>query len=471
MSERERLEPGGLESLPASRPTDDASGLRSRVQPNHFLLVAGLLFGLSLCVLTPPFAVPDEPAHLFRAWSVSHGHWLAQKGGAAVPRSYIRLAAFALEGIRGPHGQRFGLSRFREMERIPLERNELTFVPIPADSWRQPLQYTAGSYSPIGYAGSALGVAFATLLRIPPLWHLYAARLGNLLLAIFLIRFAIGRAPFARWIIALCALLPMSMYLQASASLDAVTIAMAMVVIAETLRFVFTPGQNVGGMAISSFLLGLIKPGYLLVPMLVLLAARDRRRWPSILAAVGSAVSGSLLAAVWSSHALTPNPSIAIEPWSRLRTALHHPLSFLLAAADNWSESLTIRLTEMVGTLGWLDAPMPLPFALLALAGIALLGTGDGPAPRGFRGGARLVPCILFGGTVGAITLMTHLYSPAPYFALAIQGRYFLPALPLLFLPLTGRVEQPNWLRTGAYVLTALFVAQTWFTELLRFYL
>ena len=441
------------------------------MRPQRFFLIASLILGLTLCALTPPFAVPDEPAHLFRAWSISSAQWSAPRGGAMIPRSYVRIASSTLEEIRGANGRRFRTSRLRELARIPLEPSDLIFVPIPTDSWRHPLQYTAGSYSPFGYAASALAIALSRMLGLPPLMHLYAARVSNLLLASFLIWFAIRRAPFARWTIALCALVPMSMYMRASASLDALTIAMGLVVIAEALRFAFHSEQRVAPILMVSFLLGVIKPGYLLIPMLAFLAPAFRQRWPAILAVIGAAVSGSALAGIWSAPALGAAPSIAIQPAQRLSTALHHPLAFAFVFAGNWYESFSIRLTEMIGTLGWLDAPMPLPFVVITLLGIALVATGDGPIPRDFRGLRRYVPWLLFAGTVVAITLAGHLYSPAPKFALAIQGRYFLPALPLLFLPLITGSQPRKWIGQLACTLVMLFAVQTIFTELLRFYL
>ncbi len=439
-------------------------------QPQRFFIIAGLLFGLTLCVLTPPFAVPDEPAHFFRAWSVSRGQWSTQRGGAMIPRSYVRLASSALEDIRGANGRRFRPSRLRELAHIPLEPNDLIFVPIPAESWRHPLQYTAGSYPPIGYAASGLSIAVSRMFGLPPLIHLYAARISNLLLAALLIWLAIGRTPFGRWTIALCALIPMSMYMQASASLDALTIAVSLLVIAEALRFAFAPRQNVASIITVAFLLGSIKPGYLLIPMLAIVTPAFRRRWPAILAVFGAAVSGSVLAGIWASPALGNAPSPSIQPSERLHEALHHPLAFAFAFAADWSDSFTIRLTEMIGTFGWLDAPVPLPFAVIALLAMALVATADGPAPIQFRGLRRFIPWLLFAGTLTAITLASHLYSPAPKFALAIQGRYFLPALPLLFLPLIARKEPRKWVVGAACTLVMVFALQTIFTELLRFY-
>ena len=208
----------------------------------------------------------------------------------------------------------------------------------------------------------------------------------------------------------------------------------------------------------------------MLVPLLALIASGFGRRGRAILAIIAATLSGFAVAQIWVSPAAQLDPGFEIQPAQRLSAALHHPLVFALAFLGDWRESLVIRLTEMVGTLGWLDAPMPLPFVVIALSGIALVATDDGPAWKDFRGLRRFIPWLLFAGTVAGITIATHLCSPAPKFALAIQGRYFLPALPLAFLPLMANHQPRKWTARIAGGLVVLFAAQTIFTELLRFY-
>lgn len=447
-----------------------ANGGLSGIRPERFFLVASLAFGLLLCFLTPPFAVPDEPAHWFRAWSATRSVISIARGGAAIPRSYLRLATTALQDVRGTEGHRFRLARIAEYARIPLAAGDQVFLPFPTDAWRQPLLYTAGSYSPFGYVAAAAAIVLCRILDLPPILHLYAVRIANLLLASALIALSIRRAPFGRWTIALCALLPMSMYLRTSASLDVLTIAVSFVVIGEALRFAFTPGQEITPLLLATTALGLVKPGYFFVPLLVLIAPPLRRRWGSMVAVSAAIVGSSALARVWATPPLQGATSLPLHPAMRLSAALHHPLAFAGAFALNWSESLTIRLTEMVGTFGWLDAPMPWSFVLIVLIGLAVVAHHDGPAPDAFRGVRRLLPALLFAATLFVITLVTHIYSPDGKFALAIQGRYFLPALPLALLPLARGEEPPRWMAGLACALVVLFDGQTLFTELLRFY-
>ena len=50
--------------------------------PSRFVLVFGLLFGLNLAFISPPFSVPDELAHFLRAYHCSQGKFYAPSATA-----------------------------------------------------------------------------------------------------------------------------------------------------------------------------------------------------------------------------------------------------------------------------------------------------------------------------------------------------------------------------------------------------
>ena len=50
----------------------------SALTPRRVFLVSAVLGGAAFIVTTPPFQVPDEPAHFYRAYSVSEGRLLVQ---------------------------------------------------------------------------------------------------------------------------------------------------------------------------------------------------------------------------------------------------------------------------------------------------------------------------------------------------------------------------------------------------------
>src|SRR5687767_10194893 len=129
--------------------------------PARFFAAASLVFGALLIALTPPFQTPDEPAHLFRAWSISEGTLFA-RGGASVPRSLVDAAA---AGLARP-----------AFARTPLRPGDRVFVATVADSWRHPLAYTAPSYTPLGYAVAAPATLLGRALSLSPVALVYLGR-------------------------------------------------------------------------------------------------------------------------------------------------------------------------------------------------------------------------------------------------------------------------------------------------------
>jgi hypothetical protein len=418
------------------------------MSPERFVAVVGLAFGLLLCVLTPPFAAPDEPAHMYRAWSIANGRLLVRGGGAWVPTSYVDLATQSLRQIRGVDSGRAGWGLIRRLAHIPLRSNVRSFVRVPAESWKTPLGYTAPSYTPVGYLASAPAVLLCNLVNAPPLVHLYAARVANVIVATILLVFAIAHAPFGKWTLTLAALVPMSVYVRASSSIDGLTTALAYLLIAAGLR-----EARGGPTTLQAFLVSAIKPGYLLVP----LAAIRRRLFLAIVIATVLGVAASIF---WASGVAGGTPD-------RLVAAAKHPLTFASAFVADWRSALAIRIVELVGVFGWLDAPVPFAFAVTYLIVMAIVAIADGPSSRDF-GARRLLFLAIFAGTVILITVTTHAFGPPGRFAL-FQGRYLLPVLPLPFLAIVTP-QSGTYVRSLSIAMVIAGIAQTVYTELFRFY-
>ena len=67
-NKKKLLKTTGHDPAPSSTPTN---------LPRLFLLIGGF-FGLVMLVLTPPFQVPDEHDHFFRAVMISSGQFVAK---------------------------------------------------------------------------------------------------------------------------------------------------------------------------------------------------------------------------------------------------------------------------------------------------------------------------------------------------------------------------------------------------------
>ena len=186
--------------------------------PHRFVLVIGLLFGGSLLVLSPPFSVPDELAHFQRAFHCSQGKLYACKRdgrtGDILPSSLAETYVAIVD--RAEDDEQFKIS----WAKIEKARG------ISLDPQRQ--QFTAFAntalYSPVPYLPQSVAIWAARFGELSPLAMLYLARAANLIVYLLLAAAAVRLAPIHKWALALVALMPMSVYLAASLSADAMTL-------------------------------------------------------------------------------------------------------------------------------------------------------------------------------------------------------------------------------------------------------
>jgi uncharacterized membrane protein len=453
--------------------------MRTPLSPPAFFLTVALAAGVPLAYFTPPFQVPDEPGHFLRAYALSEGTLLARnlgsRTGALLPVSLRELIGLTL-GVPGDPEiplDRAALERARELELRPAERDFLGFP-------------TAALYSPLPYAPQALGIALGRPFGLGPLALLRLARLANLLAAALLIAAALRALPAYRWLLAAFALAPMALFLRSSVSADALTFAIAVFLGASIARLAFAPGIPVGradfALVVGSAAgLCLTKPPYapLVLAVLAILGRgpQRRRRAALVAAALAVAVAAALAAAtIAASVEESVRAGAGVDPGAQIASSLVRPLRFAgLVAADFAARALGYGV-EVLGRLGWLDAPVPMP-ALAALAlGLAALLALD--TSHGLR--VEVWRRLLFGAVTAAaaVAIAASQYAMwTPYgapFIEGIQGRYFHPLAPfavwVFHHPRTAVVLSPRARLALAGALAAVAVAATVYALPARYY-
>src|SRR4029078_8669128 len=124
-------------------------------------------------------------------------------------------------------------------------------------------------------------------------------RLGELAAFIALVALAVRRLPSRAWILAVVALMPVALFQAATVSSDAITNALALLVIADALALTVQPVDRVPrGLLIETILatigLALCKQPYLLVGALLVIPAWRHRRQIGAALAVTLVVGGGL---------------------------------------------------------------------------------------------------------------------------------------------------------------------------------
>ncbi|HYH46461.1 MAG TPA: DUF2142 domain-containing protein [Thermoanaerobaculia bacterium] len=427
--------------------------------PERALLVLGLLFGLLFLFVTPPYQVPDEPHHVLRSYHVGEGHLRTAPAGGldGVPASLPdSAAAFA--------------------QKLPFNPEAKIAPGDILASWRRPLApderreiWIFGTYLPLSYLPQAAGAAAARLLGLPALGVLYLARLGNLLACLALAWAALRVAPFFRWTLALLALTPMALFLRSSASPDAVTNALAALLLAAVLALAWGPEGDPARrrrdlLILFAAALGLVLckgGGYALFSLLILIVPRHRlaasqRRAAVLTAGLLLATLAGFALSAWTARqsydAGALRPGAHLDPQAQAEIVLADPLRFAGLVAGDYLQHGLRYLYQFVGNLGWLDTPLPLAAAAAWSLLLLAVAIGDGPAGAPLSLRQRLVLLAVVAGTLAAISASQYLtWTPVGAGRIeGLQGRYFIPAAPLVLLLFTRRRSSSDAPATAA---------------------
>jgi len=490
---RRQASPGSFFSASPARgpPTRRCLAIRIRLQalePARLFLLASLLFGLPLLFLTPPFQVPDEPAHFLRAYAISQGRLLPERAaegvGSELPLSLLRLIELTMAEVTFQPDQRFAPRVLAEAMTIELEPAQHAFATYP----------TSAVYSALPYLPQALGILFGRAVSDRPLVLLYCGRSSNFVAATALIAIALAQLPALRSFVCVVALCPMAMYLRASISPDAIALAMAASTAALVARMTFaTPIEQSrrrrGWLLVAATALCLTKLPYAPLALAAAMVPSSRVRASSARrsgaletpeaaspfgadrGSPGKSLSSRSMASSRATDRATgrttwrrslPRPDRfavtavvllagtttlslllalrvgsldiddRVDPGVQVANAMEHPWSFARVVVSDWVVHAPRYAAELIGRLGWLDTPLPLAFLAAFAAALVFLAVADG------RGGVA-VPLprrVVLGGLLLA---SAGLISAAQYASwtpvgadrvLGIQGRYFLPLMP-----------------------------------------
>ncbi|HEX6862208.1 MAG TPA: DUF2142 domain-containing protein [Thermoanaerobaculia bacterium] len=406
------------------------------MRPDRFFLVAGLLYGLVFVFATPPFQVPDEPAHFYRAYAVSEGNPSAEARegglGAVLPASLEELGSAFKNELAFQPERRIAPEKILRSLVVPLEPERRRFT-----DYR-----TSAQFTPVPYLPQAAGIAVARWLGMPALGLLYAARLANLVAATVLIALALRRMPSYPWLMTMLALTPMALFLRASVSADTPTIAAAFLLAGTAARLAWA-GEARGGwgdvavLTACSAALCLSKPVYVTLSLLVLLIPAARlpggRRAPALLLfglvtaaafGVGMATAGAVDVPV--------RLDAPVDRDRQIESALAEPLRVAWIITEDYLRLGRRYVAQIVGQLGWLDANLPKPLLWGYAFLLGLLVLLDARRTVAVSPGQRLLLVLVALATLALVSASQYA-AWTPYgadYVEGLQGRYFIPLAP-----------------------------------------
>ena len=250
-------------------------------QPQRVFVVAGFVFGTLMALIVPPFQAPDEPHHFFRAYQISEGQWVPNWrdniGQGDLPASLAQICK-PFSAVRY-NTETTSLSSILDALRIPLK-----------PSVRENYVLATAHYSPIGYLPQAVGIGIGRA-RLAAAGSDVPRKIDQ---PVDMDRFGIlgpaGHAEIGRPLLLLM-LMPMSLFMAASVSADAMINALAFLLVALAIHAAanraddqnsFVGWRWIGVFILCSSALALIKAAYAAVWIDIPHSGKTVRRAPEI---------------------------------------------------------------------------------------------------------------------------------------------------------------------------------------------
>lgn len=416
--------------------------------PQHFFVVTAILFGLPILVLRPAYDIPDFGAHLLRSYSVSTGHFLADKlNNAEVYNSQAGITAgntsYMQVGSPIPKSVAWMSNLYSTNETANRGPNVVSgrgqFKLYSTKESKSPtvkMEYnTVAVYNPVSYLPQAIALFAGRVLGLSLYASVLLASALNFLLWLIAIRIAIKVSPIGKWLIVALNLLPMTVFLAPSISPDVLLISSVFLFFAYFFRLVKEKGhitvRQLLPLIALAILMAMLKQTYFILALaMVVFVRRFRTKRHALVGMLLSVGLPLLVVGAW--MIVLAKLNFTIEPWSQPHIQesfiLHHPLVVIKTAAKTILFNSDGAVWSFFGVLGWLSIPIPL-IAVVSLAiGLTLsAGLDEETLDLPFQHKFILASVLLMNIVLILGSLFVYWTAVGSKTLDGIQGRYFIP--------------------------------------------
>ncbi|OLA77499.1 MAG: hypothetical protein BHW55_04675 [Candidatus Melainabacteria bacterium 35_41] len=361
--------------------------------PEIIFVIFALVFGFLMIFITPFNQVPDEYAHYLRAKEVSQGK-LYNKPPEKMTKDELNTNTYNFHGASG--------------------------------------------YSPLMYTASGISLKLFPDIQL-------IGRFANLLVWILLIAIAINITPVFKWQLFFIALLPMSLYEGMSYSADSFSNAFAFLFFAYIFKLIFHEKEFSYKKDIPLLLLcgitGALSKGIIL-PLFLLPFVPIKKQKSIIILSILSAVF--ITSYLWSSNNYLATPSVTHTELNKY-FIIHSPAAFLIILINTIVYFGNEWIIGVIGILGNLTIRLDRIIYYLTVTmffcSIIFI-----PEKYKIKLSHRITAGAAFISYIFIICVLLYImFTPFAYNKIVgIQGRYFISALPLLFVLFGQNINNKN---------------------------
>lgn len=380
----------------------------------------------------PTFKNHDEIYHWYRGYEVSIGKFMSGIDGDILGTNMPE----SIRTVTTQDWQQIDYGTLRENIHMKLAPEEKSII----------YSDTAAIYSFLQYLPQGVGIFIGRIFTDRVLLLTYAGRIMNMIVALTCMYFAIKKIPFGKKALLLLSFIPITIEGFTSLSPDAMTISVACLYVAYIFNLAFSSKDHFIGtkqkiiMTVLSVIMALCKIVY--IPLVLLMFVIPKEKFKNekklkniiIIALIAFIINIGWLSvsSIYLSHFREGDSSVQIKE------AILNPIRYI----QNCFYTLNINGANYIMTmfgqqLGWgemINLYSIVPYTLLILA--IWISISDSSLKEKFK----LYQKVIIALTVFAIILLifTSLYVQwtlcGSNSILGIQGRYFIPILPLIIM-------------------------------------
>lgn len=433
-------------------------------------LFFSIILTVNMAIILPPFHVPDELAHYFKAYSIFNSNDIIVKKDKA----FIEMPK-SVENTIDKYSYDFHSSEFK----ISAKEYFADFSVIASQGEKVKYGFTnTYSISPFAYLPSAIIIKICMLLELPFIFSTVLGRLINALFFVVLGYLALKIIPKFKNLLFLVMLFPITIQQVAAVNQDSLTLTLVFIILAILIKEIYSNSKMTNKTMYTIFILsaflGLMKPTYFLITLLTFLIPKNR--YTSKKQCYMIRFLPFIICLVFSSVFLVTTTKKATD--MTIGYVITHPL-FLIRIVLNtfYVRGLQDLLTGQLNIFGWSTVYYDYIFSTLIYTAYFFAIFFDNEEKGLLKVSHRLLYLFI------AILLVGLIYASAlfgfggtdkfSYMIGGLQSRYFIPVTFILAIAVSNSIVKYN-LKNKTLFLTLLVIftyAVSFYTILNGFYL
>ena len=423
---------------------------KKSLKPEKIMLCTVPFICILYIIFMPTFKNHDEIWHWYRSYEISEGYMVAQKNGnelgELLPTSITTPMGIDLNNKTNDEIvdelKKVNYKLVSDSMELKLETEDKTIV----------YSNTAAVYNFVQYLPQAIGIAIVRIFTDKVLLIAYGGRLLNMIISIALMYFAIKKMPFGKNILLLMCFMPTVIESFSSLSPDALTIGISALFVAYIFNLAFDKNKkevtkkDIAIISAMGIVLSLCKIVYLPITLLVYIIPKEKFRNGRKIFKLSAIIAlFFLINMIWLVIAskylsMYNGGSSNIQ----IQEVLSNPWNYFLKLVYSVQFQMYNNIRTMVGgSIGWdgisISSIVPIYLLIVCIWNIII----DDTIKNKLKNYQTYIISFIAIVIIGLIysSLYVQWTSKGSKVIEGVQGRYFLPILPIVYLCLGNFIK------------------------------